>query len=96
MSYRNRLRNIIYNEANNNNLINWTLNIVRNNRLTRLSQISENTILNRVDLSLIGDLARNQLINNIRSQYKTLSGLEIDRLETYIEANISQTNKQFN
>jgi len=67
MSYRNRLRNIIYNEANNNNLINWTLNIVRNNRLTRLSQISENTILNRVDLSLIGDLARNQLINNIRS-----------------------------
>ena len=64
MSYRNRLRNIIYNEANNNNLINWTLNIVRNNRLTRLSQISENTILNRVDLSLIGDLARNQLINN--------------------------------
>ena len=36
-------------------------------KLTRLSQISENTILNRVDLSLIGDLARNQLINNIRS-----------------------------
>ena len=67
MSYRNRLRNIIYNEANNNNLINWTLNIVRNNRLARLSQISENTLLNRVDLSLIGDLARNQLINNIRS-----------------------------
>ena len=67
MSYRNRLRNIIYNEANNNNLINWTLNIVRNNRLARLSQISENTILNRVDLSLIGDLARTQLINNIRN-----------------------------
>jgi hypothetical protein len=64
MSYRNRLRNTIYNEANNNNLINWTLNIVRNNRLARLSQISENTILNRIDLSLIGDLARNQLINN--------------------------------
>ena len=64
MSYRNRLRNTIYNEANNINLINWTLNIVRNNRLARLSQISENTILNRIDLSLIGDLARNQLINN--------------------------------
>ena len=64
MSYRNRLRNTIYNEANNNNLINWTLNIVRNNRLARLSQISENTILNRIDLSLIGDLARNQLIND--------------------------------
>ena len=64
MSYRNRLRKTNYNEANNNNLINWTINIVRNNRLARLSQISENTILNRIDLSLIGDLARNQLINN--------------------------------
>ena len=61
MSLNSRVRNEIYTQARNGNLIRWTLNLIRRTRLEELTRIPLNE-MNANHRSLIGDLAREQLI----------------------------------